>query len=262
MELKLYQVDAFTHQMFGGNPAAIVPLKEWLSDDLMQRIALENNLSETAFFVPEGDGYHLRWFTPAVEVDLCGHATLATAHVLFEHLGYSRDLIQFQSRSGILKVWKTDGYYHMDFPQDTLVEVDVKDAILQGVGIQPIETYRGKDDYLAVFESQSDLENFNLDFKAIGSLLQSRGLLTTAPGQGDVDFVSRCFFPNAGIDEDPVTGSAHTTMAPYWANRLEKSSLKAVQISNRQGHLGCRVKSNRVELIGQAVTYLHGTITL
>lgn len=263
MSLKIYQVDAFTHQLFGGNPAAIVPLDHWLPESVMQNIALENNLSETAFFVAGAEGFQLRWFTPAVEVDLCGHATLATAHVLFEHLGYTHDQIHFHTRSGLLKVWKSGAdSYHMDFPMDEIVQVDMQEAVYKGIGVEPVETYKGKDDYMAVLATSEDLDRINPDFKVIGTEFPSRGLLVTAPGQNGIDFISRCFFPNAGIDEDPVTGSAHTTMAPYWSKRLEKVTLQAIQMSKRQGHLQCTVhqEKGRVELVGQAVTYLIGEI--
>lgn len=210
--LKLYQADAFAEHLFEGNPAAICPLTEWLPDEILQKIAIENNLSETAFFIPKGDDFHLRWFTPAFEVDLCGHATLATAHILYEHLGYDRDKITFHTRVGELYVQKNEEGYAMNFPADELAEVDTPQAIIDAIGRKPIITFTGREDYMTVVESQQFIENLKPDLRAI-SELGMRGLIVTAPGE-EADFVSRCFFPNAGVDEDPATGSAHTTMTP------------------------------------------------
>lgn len=259
-ELKLYQVDAFTDELFRGNPAAVVPLDDWLPDEVMQSIGLENNLSETAFFVIEAEGYRLRWFTPSIEVELCGHATLASAHVLFTHLGFDRDRIVFHTRSGRLQVARSGPEYVMDFPADRLTAVDGPPALLEGLKRRPVEVYMGREDYLAVFANRSDVTTLAPDFDRLAAL-DGRGVIVTAPGD-DVDFVSRAFFPNAGINEDPVTGSAHTTMAPYWAERLGKDALEARQISRRGGRVRCTVKGDRVMLAGRAVTYLEGSIFL
>ncbi len=258
MELTLFQVDAFTEHIFGGNPAAICPLESWPADNLLQAVATENNLSETAFFVKQRQGsYHLRWFTPVFEVDLCGHATLASAHVLFHHLDYPDDSITFTSRSGDLIVSRHPDGYLMNFPADELFPAKPPQAIVDGLGLMPNRTFKGRSDYLAILESEAQVVALKPNFGKIAELEDSRGLIVSAPGN-TVDFVSRCFFPSAGIDEDPVTGSAHTTMAPYWANRLGKKELSAIQLSKRCGHVRCVVKGDRIDLIGQAVTYLVG----
>ena len=219
MKLPIYQADAFTSELFGGNPAAVIPLEEWLPDGVMQNIAAENNLSETAFFVEEGDSFRLRWFTPAVEVDLCGHATLATSHVLFEELGYEQPTINFNTS----EVYKSD-------------------------------------DYMVVLNSEQEVANLDPDFRMLNEV-DARGIIVTAPGD-EVDFVSRFFAPQAGIDEDPVTGSAHTKTTPYWSRKLKKDKLSARQISKRGGELICEMKGDRVEISGEAVTYMKGEITL
>lgn len=258
MILDLYQVDAFTSQLFGGNPAAICPVEEWLPAEKMQQIAVENNLAETAFILPTEKGFYIRWFTPAIEVDLCGHATLAAAHTLFTELGYEGNRIEFDSRSGILTVEKSDNQYTMNFPTDILRKVDTPKQIVEGLGIEPLEVYKGKDDYLAILTDQKAIEELRPDFNQIAQL-NSRGLICSALGDS-VDFVSRCFFPAAGINEDPVTGSAHTTMTPYWAKKLDKTTLSATQLSARRGQLQCEYLGERVNLSGQAVTYLKGKI--
>ena len=260
MELTIYQIDAFTAQLFGGNPAAVCPLTEWLPTDIMQKIALENNLSETAFIIPEGDRYHIRWFTPAIEVDLCGHATLATAHALYAEMGYAKDAVVFNSKSGLLTVSKKGDLYTMNFPTDELGTVAIPQEITDGLGVMPKEVFRGKDDYLAIFDSQTTIENFSPDFNKLGQL-KARGIITTAKGD-TVDFISRCFFPAAGIDEDPVTGSAHTTMTPYWTKKLGKTQMDARQLSARGGLLHCEYLGDRVNISGKAVTYLRGVITI
>ena len=261
MELTLYQADAFTDEVFGGNPAAICPLTEWLEDELLQKIAVENNLSETAFLIREKDDFHLRWFTPAYEVDLCGHATLAAAHILFNHLGHDRPAIIFHTRSGALTVQRHAGGYLMDFPADTVRPVAAPEGLSSALGAEPNALYRGKTDYLIILDSQEAIEKLRPNFFLLGQIPDSRGFIATAPGNA-VDFVSRCFYPAAGINEDPVTGSAHTTSTPYWAKRLDKTDLRAVQLSSRKGHLQCRLRGDRVELIGNAVTYLVGKIYL
>jgi len=258
MKLTIYQVDAFTNQLFGGNPAAVCPLKEWLPTQKMQQIALENNLSETAFIVSEKDGYYIRWFTPAIEVDLCGHATLATAHALYKEMDYQGEAVKFYSKSGLLTVSKSGDLYTMNFPTDQLTKVTVPQEIIAGFGKTPLEVYKGKDDYLAIFDKQETIEKFTPDFKKL-SQLPARGVIASAKGE-EVDFISRCFFPAAGIDEDPVTGSAHTTMTPYWSKVLNKTKLSALQLSARGGILQCEHLGNRVNISGNAVTYMRGEI--
>lgn len=253
---KLYQVDAFTDQLFSGNPAAVVPLESWLADDVMQSIAAENNLAETAFFVEEEGGFHLRWFTPRIEVDLCGHATLATAHVLFEHLKYKGQQLTFTSRSGPLYVTRTENGYRMDFPADRAEGIAPPELLVKGLGAIPLEVLRGKEDYMAVFPDEAAIRKLNPDFRSLKGL-KTRGVITTAPGN-EVDFVSRCFFPAAGIDEDPVTGSAHTVMTPYWSETLQKKRFIAQQLSERGGTVRCTLQGDRVLLEGQAVSYLEG----
>ncbi|MEZ4995213.1 MAG: PhzF family phenazine biosynthesis protein [Saprospiraceae bacterium] len=257
---KLYQVDAFTDQLFKGNPAAVVPLETWLADDTMQAIAAENNLAETAYFIPTTDGYHLRWFTPGIEVDLCGHATLATAHVLFEHLDYEEQQIVFHTRSGPLYVIRSENGYRMDFPADFSEVIAPPEALVRALGEIPLEVRKGKDDYLAIFPEEATVRDLQPDFRVL-TQLDGRGVIASAPGN-EVDFVSRCFFPNAGIDEDPVTGSAHTVMTPYWAGKLNKTTLQARQISARGGNLLCTLDGQRVLLEGRAVTYLEGTFKI
>ncbi len=257
MKLKMYQVDAFADKVFSGNPAAVCPLDEWLPDELLQQIAEENNLSETAFFVPVGAHYELRWFTPTHEVDLCGHATLASAHVLFRHLGCTDATIRFMSRSGELKVTRTAKGMQMDFPAAELRPVDTTDVLLEAIGVTPDEILADFD-YLVVLESQEQIENLQVDLARMRQL-DLRGVIYTAPGR-EVDFVSRCFFPAIGIDEDPVTGSAHCEMAPYWGQRLGKTQLSARQLSRRGGSLQCKVTDQRVLLEGQAADYLEGQI--
>lgn len=258
MKIPIYQIDAFTGELFRGNPAAVCPLSEWLPDETMQAIAAENNLSETAFFVPKGKGYHLRWFTPAIEVDLCGHATLATAHVLFHHLGYSEPIIRFHCQSGLLSVSREDGHYIMDFPADILEPTPAPGLLKEALQATPREVFIGREDFLVVLGSEAEVAALSPDFRLLRQL-KGRGVIATAPGES-VDFVSRCFFPNAGIDEDPVTGSAHTTMAPYWAGRLGKQELLARQISRRGGEVRCTMLGERVALAGRAVTYMEGVV--
>lgn len=262
MNIPIYQADAFTQHIFGGNPAAVCPLTEWLPDDVMQHIAMENNLAETAFIVKEDEGYHIRWFTPTIEVALCGHATLASAHIYFNHLGYTDNEISFNSKSGWLKVTKQqNGQLTLDFPADKAEVVnDIHAAIAAGLKIEVNKVYKGSFDYMVVVDKQSIIENLQPDFKTLATI-KSRGVLVTAPGN-DVDFVSRGFFPQSGIDEDPVTGSAHTLLVPYWASVLKKNTMKAIQLSARKGYLDCVLAENRVLMSGNAVTYLKGEITI
>ncbi len=259
MKLPLFQIDAFADQVFTGNPAAVVPLSAWLQDELLQSIALENNLSETAFFVADGPRFHLRWFTPEAEVDLCGHATLASAHVLFEHLGYTGAKLNFRTRSGELTVAKVQNGLSMDFPAIASEPIDAPSALLSGLGATPVEV-RTAPDYLAIFGSEQEIIDLAPDFSALASL-DRRGVIATAPGN-DCDFVSRCFYPKLKVNEDPVTGSAHCKMAPYWANRLNKTVLVGRQLSSRGGTVHCELVGNRVILTGRAVDYLKGEIEL
>lgn len=262
MNLPIFQVDAFSEEAFGGNPAAVCPLDNWLPEDLMQKIALENNLSETAFFVPEEEHFHIRWFTPTVEVALCGHATLASAHVLFNHLGYSRDEILFDSKSGILRVTKTeDGKISLDFPRNDAAPVpNAPDNILKGLHLQAAAVFRGRDDFMVVLDNQEQIEGLKPDFELLKQS-PARGIVVTAPGR-DSDFVSRCFYPQSGINEDPVTGSAHTMSAPFWSSRLGKNNLTAYQLSERKGYMECRVTADRVIMTGSGITFMKGEIIL
>ncbi|BBM02530.1 PhzF family phenazine biosynthesis protein [Microbulbifer sp. GL-2] len=259
MELNIYQVDAFASEVFEGNPAAVCPLESWLPDSILQRIAEENNLSETAFFVAENDSFSLRWFTPEDEVDLCGHATLATAHVLFEHLGYSDQTIQFQTNSGLLTVEKSNSGYGMDFPATVPKAVVAPNILIDALGVSPKEVLSGFD-YVVVLGSETEVRSMVPDFIKL-SRLDLRGVEITSPGD-KVDFVSRCFFPKLKVNEDPVTGSAHCELAPYWSERLGKNNLTAQQLSKRRGIVGCEVIGDRVVLKGDAVDYLQGKITI
>jgi len=259
MKLRLYQVDAFADRVFEGNPAAVVPLDDWLDDDLLLAVANENNLSETAFFVPADGGYKLRWFTPEAEVDLCGHATLASAHVLFEHLGYSGDEIVFDSHSGELRVRRCAAGLEMDFPAGKRREMGIPAGIDEALGARPRQAFES-DDCMVVFGSEGEVRALAPDFRAL-MRMPGRGVIATAPGDA-VDFVSRCFYPKVGVEEDPVTGSAHCQMGPYWAERLGKDELLARQVSARGGSIRCRVAGERVKLAGPAVDYLVGTIRL
>ena len=254
----IYQVDAFTEKIFGGNPAAVCPLENWLPANLMQNIAMENNLAETAFYVPKENHFELRWFTPTIEVDLCGHATLASAHVIFSNGYEEKEVIFISPRSGELKVRKDNDLYTMNFPTDILEKVVAPAELIEGLGISPLEVFKGKTDYMVIVESQTIIESLQPDFKLLEKI-DARGTIVTAPGQ-NVDFVSRCFFPQAGVDEDPTTGSAHTSMIPYWANKLGKTEMTAIQLSNRKGHLKCSYLIDRVEISGFAKTYLIGEI--
>ncbi len=259
MHIPLYQVDAFTSRIFSGNPAAVCPLDDWLPDDSLQKIAAENNLSETAFFVRTGDSFQLRWFTPTVEVDLCGHATLASAHVLFTELAYQEKVIRFETASGILKVSRSGELITMDFPSTPPEKIATPDRLVHALGAEPEAVYKSRD-IMAVFDSQADVKAIHPDFDYLKEL-DCLGVIVTAPG-AVVDFVSRVFAPAAGVNEDPVTGSAHSTLIPYWADRLKKDKLQAFQISDRGGELLCVNLINRVYISGRAVTYSKGEISL
>ncbi len=257
--IKIYQVDAFTDHLFGGNPAAVCLPDEPMEASQMQQVAAENNLAETAFVVPEGDHFEIRWFTPTVEVELCGHATLASAFVLFDRCGYCGDEIVFRSLySGELRVKRSGDMLFLDFPADIPQEIHIPGGISEILGYPPAGMFRGKSDLMAVLRSEQEVLNFQPNFAAI-SQLDARGLVITAPGE-EVDFVSRFFAPQSGINEDPVTGSAHTTLTPYWSKRLGKKELTARQVSARGGHLICRDCGDRIIIGGKARLYLSGEI--
>lgn len=259
MQLDIFQVDAFSSEAFGGNPAAVCPLEAWLPDATLQQIAAENNLSETAYVVPNGEVFELRWFTPSVEVDLCGHATLAAALVLFEELGENRDMLRFSTRSGELRVCRESGRLAMDFPAKQPELVAVPPGLLQALGLEQIDALYRTDDYLVVVEDEAIIAGLNPDFAALAAF-DVRGVAVTAPSL-NFDFVSRWFGPRVGVNEDPVTGSAHTSLAPYWAKRLGKRSLSAEQGGVRKGQLRCEVlDSDRVIISGHGALYLRGTI--
>ena len=257
MKLKQYQVDAFASRAFEGNPAAVCPLDSWLDDDLMQAIAEENNLSETAFFVVSGEGFALRWFTPVAEVDLCGHATLAAAHVIFDIMGFAKPVITFATRSGELHVQRRGPLLEMDFPSTPAAPCAIPAVLIAGLGGQPLEVL-ADDDYLAIFASEAEVRAIKPDHGSL-SQLDLRGVIVSAPGI-EVDFVSRFFAPKYGVPEDPVTGSAHCILTPYWAGRLGKNTLTARQVSKRGGNLGCVLKGDRVLLSGSAITVMESEI--
>lgn len=257
MKLKQYQVDAFASKVFKGNPAAVCPLRQWLSDELMQSIAAENNLSETAFFVPSARGFHLRWFTPTLEIELCGHATLAAAHVLFEHLGYVQTSILFETLSGDLIVQKKGDLLLMDFPAITSQSMPIPSALVEALGVQPREV-RIADIYIAVLDNEAQVLAIKPDMEKINQL-ELRAVVVTAKGD-HVDFVSRYFAPRVGIPEDPVTGSAHCKLMPYWAEQFGRNRLSARQISARGGDVQCELVGDRVILAGNAVTFMEANI--
>ncbi|MPY88927.1 MAG: PhzF family phenazine biosynthesis isomerase [Luteitalea sp.] len=259
MKLPLYQVDAFTGRLFGGNPAAVVLLEAWLPDEVLAAIAAENNLAETAFVIPRTDLAPLRWFTPTVEVDLCGHATLATAHVLFHHRFPSLDRLAFSTHTGELIVTRDDGLLSMDFPVRPGAPVEVSDALASALGVRPREALRARD-LLTILDSEAEVRALRPDMQGIAAL-DEFAVIVSAPGD-TTDFVSRFFAPRAGIPEDPVTGSAHCTLVPYWASRLGKSTLTAKQVSARGGDLVCELRGDRVVMAGRTVEYLRGEITV
>jgi PhzF family phenazine biosynthesis protein len=261
MRIPLYQIDAFADGPFTGNPAAVCPLDAWLPDETMQAIAAENNLSETAFFVPEGDGYRLRWFTPSVEVDLCGHATLASAFVVFRYLAPGRDRVTFHTeQAGTLIVGRDGDALVLDFPARPPRSCAMSDAVAAALGKRPTALLAARD-YLAVYAHADEIAALSPDFAALAAL-DRFAVIVTAPGSDGIDFVSRFFAPSRGVPEDPVTGSAHCTLIPYWAERLGKSRFEARQLSRRGGRLSCGLNGDRVTIAGRAVLYLEGTITI
>ncbi len=261
MSLPFFWIDAFTDRVFTGNPAGVVPLEAWLPDAMMQRIAFENGLSETAFFVRSGPGrYHLRWFTPATEVELCGHATLAGAHVLWSELGEQAERIAFATRSGELRVARSDGRLELDFPAQPAEPAAAPPALLEGLGCAPEFTGRAGTRWLCVLGDAGAVRTLKPDHARLAQVTPGR-IIITAAGE-DCDFVSRFFAPDAGVPEDPVTGSAHCTLTPYWAGRLGRNRLHARQVSARGGELWCELRGDRVAIAGRAATYLRGTLAL
>jgi PhzF family phenazine biosynthesis protein len=257
--IPMYQVDAFSNRVFSGNPAAVCPVDRWLDDSILQAIAAENNLSETAFFVPEEGGYRIRWFTPVAEVDLCGHATLASAFVVFSRIDKSLDRVLFRSKSGDLTVTRKDDMLAMNFPSQPPVPCERPEALVEGLGREPLEVLCSED-YLALFSSQKEVLELDPDMRRLMDL-NWRGVIVTARGD-EVDFVSRFFAPKFGIDEDPVTGSAHCALTPFWAEKLDKKELHARQISRRGGELFCKDRGDRVEIAGKAVLFMEGHIII
>lgn len=259
MKLAIYQVDAFADKVFKGNPAGVCPLTEWLEDDVLLNIAKENNLSETAFYVIKDNTVEIRWFTPVVEIELCGHATLATAYVLHHCENYQQKNINFYSpRSGKLPVTVEQDKFVLDFPTNQFSEVELTNELIATTNKKPISAYKGTTKYMLVFENQEDIETIKPNLPLIAEL-DAGGIIVTAKGNNH-DFVSRFFAPALGVNEDPVTGSAHTLLTPYWANQLNKTELKAFQLSERGGELDCRLLGDRVELGGKGVLYLKGEI--
>lgn len=259
MKLTLYQIDAFANAAFEGNPAAVVPLDAWLPDGTMQAIAEENNLAETAFFVREAQGYRIRWFTPNKEVKLCGHATLASAYVLFECLGYGEPSLAFESLSGPLAVTRNHDLFTLDFPAQPAEACDAPAALVSGLGKAPVACF-ANEDFLAVYAHEEDLVQMSPVHESLAQL-DRRGVIVTAPGS-EYDFVARFFAPKYGIPEDSVTGSAYTQLMPYWADALGKDTLRAKQISPRGGEVYCELRGDRVLISGRAVKYLEGSIEI
>ena len=259
MKIKFYQVDAFASKVFEGNPAAICPLESWLSDEMMQNIAAENNLAETAFFVRNEEEFELRWFTPTTEVNLCGHATLAAAYVIFNYLEYTKDEIIFNSKSGVLKVTQNDNIITMDFPSEAPKPCETPQAIIHAFGVKPVEVLSCVD-YIVVFKEGTDLTKFTPKLEELKKL-DKRGVCITTQ-DSKYDFVSRFFAPNYGIDEDSVTGSAYTQLTPYWSEKLGKKSFTSKQLSSRGGELSCEIKGDRVFISGEAVCCIVGEMIL
>jgi len=261
MTQKIYQVDAFTDRVFSGNPAAVCPLENWLNDELMLQIAAENNLAETAFYVKDNNHYHIRWFTPTTEVDLCGHATLASAYVVFHYGNHPGDTIEFTTvRSGPLTVTRNNDLLTLNFPSDDISPTALTDELCAGLSLKPMSAFKGKTDYLLVYKTEHEIKTLIPDFNLL-SKVHARGIIVTAKGD-TTDFVSRFFGPRVGVNEDPVTGSAHTTLIPYWADHLGKNTLTAIQLSQRKGYLKCTYLNDRAEISGQCKLYMTGEIHL
>ena len=260
MNVPVYYVDAFTSKLFSGNPAAVIFSNDIDDENLMQNIAAENNLSETAFIREEQNTFHIRWFAPSCEIDLCGHATLASAYIFFKHIEPTATSFIVQSRkNGTLRVFKKNDLLFLDFPKDNLLKDEIKD-IDKIINKEILEVFSGRDDILAIVKNEEDVANLNVNFERLKQL-SARGLIVSAKGE-NCDFVSRSFFPATGVDEDPVTGSAHTSLIPYWSAKLNKSNLNAKQISSRGGELWCEINENRVYIGGNAVEYMCGVIKI
>lgn len=261
MTLDLFQIDAFTNTVFGGNPACVVPLTSWLPDEILLKITQENAVAETAFFVPKGDKFHLRWFTPEIEMDLCGHATLATAHCLKTILDYPANNIVFETVSGDLTVCVKDDFYFLDFPSRMPIASKLPEIIEKSLNISPKEVYKSRD-YVLVYDTEEEIKNIKINRQLFDQInLDTGGVIVTSKGT-TCDFVSRFFTPQASILEDPVTGSAHCSLIPFWANKLHKKELTALQLSKRIGTLNCVDKNDRVIISGQARTYSIGSISI
>lgn len=258
--MKIYQVDAFTNEIFKGNPAAVCPLENWISDDLMQSIAEENNVSETTFFVKNNTQFELRWFTPTCEVDLCGHATLAAAHIIFTEFNYKKAILKFSSKSGILTVEKNKDWYTLNFPSEEIKEIETPQILKDTLNVTILKTFKGIWKLLVILENEDTLKNLIPNFSKLTEL-EAQGIIVTSKGN-KVDFVSRFFAPKIGINEDPVTGSAHTLLIPFWAKNLNNNKLIAVQLSKRTGYLKCNYLNERVEISVQAITFLKGELTI
>lgn len=260
MKIPVYYVDAFTKKLFSGNPAAVIFSNDIDDEYLMQNIAAENNLSETAFIRKEKNAFHIRWFAPSCEIDLCGHATLASAYIYFKYIEPGATLFKVESRkNGTLRVFKKSDLLFLDFPKDNIKKEEIK-VLDKIINQEILEVFKGRDDFLAILNKEEDVANLNINFDKLKQL-SARGLIVSAEGQ-NCDFVSRCFFPATGVDEDPVTGSAHTTLTPYWSEKLNKSKLIAKQISSRGGELTCEIHENRVYIGGNAVEYMCGDIKI
>ena len=255
--MKIYQIDAFTNEVFKGNPAAVVPLEKWLPAETMQQIAAENNLAETAFFVKENDSFHIKWFTPTVEIELCGHATLASAYVIYNYLHYEKKEIHFTCLVGDLFVTKDEDWITLNFPAIETNVIKTPEIAVQAIGTHPVAFYDSKSKFIALLEDEDVVQNCQPDFSLINQLEKS--LIITAKGK-TVDFVSRFFAPQLGVNEDPVTGSAHSVLIPFWSKKLNKTELSAMQLSKRTGFLKCKHLDDRVEMSGQVVCYLVGEI--
>ncbi len=261
MKLPVFQIDAFSDKVFGGNPACVVPLENWLKDEVLLKIAQENAVAETAFFVKKGNNFHLRWFTPDIEMDLCGHATLATAHCILSELKLDTKKVIFETLSGELEVSLNNGRYLMDLPRRDPIAATLPNEIKNALSIQPKKVLKSRD-YLLIYENQKQIEDIVINREVFDHInLNPGGVIVTAIGE-NCDFVSRFFTPQATILEDPVTGSAHCTLTPYWSNKLHKKSMNAQQISERKGELFCELKKDRVEISGKAITYFEGYINL
>ena len=261
MKFKLFQIDAFTDNVFKGNPACVVPLEKWLDDQILLEIAKENAVAETAFFTTDDDHFNLRWFTPDIEMDLCGHATLATAHCIFKELNYKKEKVIFKTMSGKLEVTKVKNEYQMVLPSRPAIRTQLPFNILDSLNIKPKEIYKSRD-YLLIYEDQKAVENIIINRPVFDEInINPGGVIVSAKGD-HCDFVSRFFTPQATILEDPVTGSAHCTLTPYWSKKLGKTKLKAQQLSSRGGLLSCELKEDQVYILGKAITYLKGSIVL